>query len=104
MLAFALAVTIGAYFRRTLAAIAAALVCFLGLFLLTGWAVRFLTPASRATGPHATPDNSWGSRAGHYHPASQYWPLQLTYLAILLLLAAALLVAGWRTTRPRHLV
>ena len=104
VLAFALAVTIGAYLRRTLAAIGAALIGFLALFLLTGWIVRSLTPVSRATGPRGTPDNSWGIGGGQYHPAGQYWPLQLIYVAILLLLAAALLAAGWRATRPRNIV
>jgi hypothetical protein len=104
VLAFALAVAFGAYLRRTLAAVGAALVGFLGLFLLTGWAVRSLTPLSRAAGPRGTPDNAWIIGGGQYHPNSQYWPLQLTYAVILLTLAAALLAAGWRATRPRHVV
>jgi hypothetical protein len=33
--------------------------------------------------------------------ASQYWPLQLTLLAIALTLAAALLASGWYATRTR---
>ena len=36
-----------------------------------------------------------------YHPASQYWPLQLTLLTILLALAAAALATGWHATRTR---
>lgn len=104
VLAFALAVAIGAYLRRTLVAIGAALVSFLALFLLTGWVVRSLTPTSRASGPRGTPDSGWGLGEGRYHPASQYWPLQLTYLAILLALATALLVLGWHATRPRSVV
>ncbi len=104
VLAFALATALGAYLRRTLPAIGAALVGFLVLFLLTGWAVRSLTPASQATGPRGTPDTGWGIGNGRYHPADQYWPLQLTYLAILLALAAVLLATGWRATRPRRTV
>ena len=104
VLAFALAVAIGAYLRRTLPTIGAALVSFLALFLLTGWAVRDVTPASRATGPGGTPNSGWGIGGGHYHPANQYWPLQLTYLAIVLAIAAVLLIIGWRATRPRRAV
>jgi hypothetical protein len=104
VLAFALAAAIGAYLRRTLPAIGAALVSFLALFLLTGWVVRSLTPVSTATGPRGTPDSGWGLGGGRYHPADQYWPLQLTYLAIQLALAAALLALGWRATRPRSTV
>jgi hypothetical protein len=104
VLAFALATAIGAYLRRTLPAIGAALVAFLALFLLTGWAVRSLTPASTATSPRAAPDSGWSIGGGHYHPANQYWPLQLIYLATLLGLAAALLTIGWRATRPRNVV
>jgi hypothetical protein len=103
VLAFALAVAAGAYLRRTLAAIGAALVGFLALFLITGWAIRALTPTSRSTGTRGL-STSWGVGGGQIHPASQYWPLQLTYLAMLLLLAAALLAAGWRATRPRQVV
>jgi hypothetical protein len=72
VLAFALAVAMGAWLRRTLPAIGAALVGFLALFLLSGWAVRSLTPLSRATGPGGTPHSSWDIGAGQYHPASQY--------------------------------
>jgi hypothetical protein len=36
-----------------------------------------------------------------YHPASQYWPLQLILLAVLLTVAAAVLASGWRATRTR---
>jgi hypothetical protein len=104
VLAFALAVAMGAWLRRTLPAIGAALVGFLPLFLLTGWAVRSLTPLSRASGPRSLPDGSWMIGGGQYHPAGQYWPLQLTYVAILLLLAAAALAVGWRATRPRNIV
>jgi hypothetical protein len=104
VLAFALAVAMGAWLRRTLPAIGAALVGFLPLFLLTGWAVRSLTPLSRATGPRSLPDGSWMIGGGQYHPAGQYWPLQLTYVAMLLLLAGAALAVGWRATRPRNIV
>jgi hypothetical protein len=104
VLAFALAVAIGAYLRRTLAAIGAALVGYLALFLLTGWVVRSLTPTSTATGSNGTPDNGWGIGSGHFHPASQFWSLQLTYLTLQLVLAAALLAVGWRATRARSTV
>lgn len=104
VLAFALAAVIGAYLRRTLPAIGAALVSFLALFLLAGWLVRSLTPASQATGRRGTPDSGWGIGGGRYHPADQYWQLQLIYLAILLALAAVLVAIGWRATRPRSVV
>ena len=104
LLAFALAVALGACLRRTLAAVGAALVAYLALFLLTAWAVRSLTPLSRASGPRGTPDNSWLLGGGQYHPASQYWLLQLTHVTILLVLSAILLAGAWRTTRPRNVV
>jgi hypothetical protein len=104
VLAFALATAIGAYLRRTLPAIGAALASFIALFLLTGGVVRFLTPASKATGLRGVPDSGWGIGGGRYHPADQYWPFQFTCLTILLALAVALLAIGWRTTRARHVV
>jgi hypothetical protein len=69
--------------------------------------VRTLTPAGHTTGPAgALPAGGWviGAQTAHgvpYHPASQYWPLQLAFLAILLALAAALLASGWHATRTR---
>jgi hypothetical protein len=36
-----------------------------------------------------------------YHPASQYWPLQLILLTILLALAVAAMATGWHATRTR---
>ncbi len=104
LLAFALAVAAGAILRRTIAAIGASLVGFLFLFLVTGWAVRTLTPVSRAVGDRGTPDDAWLLGGGQYHPASQYWPLQATYLALLLAVSAGLLTLGWRATRPRRVV
>lgn len=102
LLAFALAVAIGAWLRRTLPAIGAALIGFLAVFLLTGWAVRSLTPLSHDTGPRrGVPDGGWIVGSGLYHPASQYWPLQLTYAAMLLLAVTALLTTGWYATRTR---
>jgi hypothetical protein len=77
------------------------------LLLGARWAVQAVTPASKTTGPHFTaPPGSWvlGSGAGvpvSYHPASQYWPLQLTLLAVLLALATAAAASGWRATRTR---
>lgn len=99
--AFALAVAMGAWLRRTVPAIGAALIGFLALFLITGWAVRNLTPLSQAYGPSTTPDDGWRVGYDHYHPAGQYWPLQVAYVAMLLALAAVLLAAGWRATRAR---
>jgi len=69
--------------------------------------VQALTPASKTTGPHFTPPpGSWilGSATNAsvpYHPAGQYWPLQLTLLTVLLALAAAALATGWHATRTR---
>jgi hypothetical protein len=88
-------------------AIGGALAGSLVLLLATGLAVRTLTPASHTTAPHFTvPLDGWiiQSPNGHsipYHPASQYWPLQLTFLTLALTLAAALLASGWHATRTR---
>jgi len=107
VLAFALAVAIGALLRRTLPAIGAALAGFTVLLLAARWTVQALTPASKITGPHFTaPPGSWILGSGTttpvpYHSASQYWPLQLTLLTILLALAAAALATGWHATRTR---
>jgi hypothetical protein len=107
VLAFALAVAFGALLRRTLPAIGAALAGFVVLLLCIRWAVVALTPASKTTGPHFTaPPGSWilGSGTGipvPYHPASQYWALQLILLVALLAVAAAVLASGWHETRAR---
>ena len=107
VLAFALAVAFGALLRRTLPAIGAALAGSTILLLAARWAVQALTPASRTTGPHFTaPPGSWilGSATNAsvpYHPAGQYWPLQLTLLTVLLALAAGALATGWHATRTR---
>ena len=107
VLAFALAVAFGALLRRTLPAIGGAVAGFTVLLLAGRWAVQALTPASKTTGPHFTaPPGSWilGSAANAavpYHPAGQYWPLQLILLTLLLALAAAALAAGWHATRTR---
>lgn len=104
-LAFALGVAFGALLRRTLPAIGAAVAGFAVLLLGTRWIVQALTPVTNTTGPRFTaPPGSWllGSGTGvpvPYHPASQYWPLQLILLTILLTLAAAALASGWRATR-----
>jgi hypothetical protein len=106
-LAFALGVAFGALLRRTLPAISAAVAGFAVLLLAARWTVQALTPATIATGPRfAAPPGSWvlGSGTGApvpYHPASQYWPLQLILLAVLLAAAAAALASGWRATRTR---
>jgi hypothetical protein len=105
VLAFALAVAFGALLRRTLPAIGAALAGFTILLVAARWTVQALTPASKTTGPHFTaPPGSWILGSGTsapvpYHPAGQYWPLQLILLTILFALAAAALASGWRATR-----
>jgi ABC-2 family transporter protein len=105
VLAFTLAVAFGALLRRTLPAIGAALAGFTVLLLAARWAVQALTPASKTTGPHFTaPPGSWVLGSGSsapvpYHPADQYWPLQLVLLAVLLALAVAALATGWHATR-----
>ncbi len=107
VLAFALAVAFGALLRRTLPAIGAAVAAFTVLLLAARWMVQALTPASKTTGPHFTaPPGSWilGSGADvpvPYHPAGQYWLLQLILLTVLLVLAAAALATGWHATRTR---
>jgi hypothetical protein len=106
-LAFALGVAFGALLRRTLPAIGAAVAGFAVLLLAARWIVQALTPAANTTGPRfAAPPGSWvlGSGAGvpvPYHPAGQYWPLQLILLTVLLAAAAAALASGWRATRTR---
>ena len=107
VLALALAVALGAWLRRTVPAVGAALACFLVLLLASGWAVRTLAPTSHTAGPSFdVPVGGWIIRSsqGHsvsYHPANQYWPLQLTFLAVSLVLAAATLALGWYATRTR---
>lgn len=109
LLAFALAVAIGAWTRRTLPAVGGALVGYLVLLFVTGNAVKTLTPVSRTAGPRpSVPHDGWiiqaeGGQNVPYHPAGQFWSLQLTFLAILLTLSAALLAVGWRATRTRAL-
>jgi ABC-2 family transporter protein len=106
-LAFALGVAFGALLRRTLPAIGATMAGFIVLLLGARWMVQALTPASQTTGPHfSAPPGSWilGSGTGTpvpYHPPGQYWPLQLTLLAVLLAAAGAALASGWRSTRTR---
>jgi hypothetical protein len=107
MLAFALAVASGALLRRTLPAIGAAVAGFTVLLLAVRWMVQALTPVSKTTGPQVTaPPGSWilGSGAGvpvPYHPAAQYWPLQLILLTVLLALTVVALATGWHATRTR---
>jgi ABC-2 family transporter protein len=107
VLAFALAVAFGALLRRTLPAIGAAVAGFTVVLLAARWMVQALAPASKTTGPHFTaPPGSWiiGSGTGvpvPYHPAGQYWPLQLILLIVLLVFAAAALATGWHATRTR---
>jgi len=106
VLAFAIAVALGAWLRRTLPAVGAALASFLVLLVVSGWAVRTLTPSSRTDVLSEVPVDGWVVHASQvhsvsYHPASQYWPLQLAFLAVLLVLASAVLATGWSATRTR---
>jgi hypothetical protein len=102
LLAFTLAVAIGAWLRRTLPAIGSALVAFIVLLLAAAVAVRTLSPRSHAAGSRpAIPRDAWDIGLRLYHPASQYWPLQIMLLAILLALGGALISAGWYATRTR---
>jgi hypothetical protein len=107
LLAFALAVALGSWLRRTLPAVGGAMAGSLVLLIATGLAIRTLTPASKTAGPHfIVPPGGWIIQApnGHsvpYHPASQYWPLQVTFLGIAVVLSAALLASGWQAIRTR---
>jgi hypothetical protein len=107
LLTFALAVALGAWLRRTLPAVAGALAGTLALVLIGGWMVRSLTPATHVANPRfGLPANSWiiqiqAGRAVTYHPASQYWSLQLAFLGIMLAVTAATLASGWHATRTR---
>ncbi len=107
MLAFALAVAFGALLRRTLPTVGAAVAGFTVLLLAARWTVQILTPARKTSGPHFTaPPGSWILGSGSslpvpYHPAGQYWPLQLILLTVLVALAAAALATGWHATRTR---
>ncbi len=104
VLAFALAVAFGAILRRSLPAIGAAIATFVALLLGARWVVVTTAPVTNAPRPHsAAPPGSWiiSSQPGalSYHPAGQYWPLQLMLLTILLALAAGALASGWRATQ-----
>ncbi len=107
VLAFGLAVTAGAWLRRLLPAVAVALVSFLALFAVAGRAVQTLTPVHHTLpSDRGVPDDAWTwpsgtSHAIPYHPAGQFWPLQLTFLAVLLALTAAVIALGWQGTRTR---
>jgi len=108
LLAFALGVAFGAWLRRTLAAAGAGIASFLVLLFATGWAVRTLTPTEQTIGPTFTvPAGGWGLsqssslRSVPYHPASQYWPLQLVFLAVLGIIVIGVLATGWHATRTR---
>jgi len=106
VLVFALAVALGAWLRRTLPAVVAAWVVFLPLLFAAGLAVRSFTPTTRTNSPShiAAIGGGWGIRSGNgtlFHPASQFWPLQVLFLVILLAIAAAFLAAGWYATRTR---
>ncbi|MCM3883835.1 ABC transporter permease subunit [Frankia sp. R82] len=102
LLCFALAVAAGAWLRRTLPAVGIALAGFLILLLVTGRAVQTLTPTSQDTGPRpSVPRDGWILHGNTYHPASQFWPLQLTFLTVQLVLAGTCVALGWRAIRHR---
>jgi ABC-type transport system involved in multi-copper enzyme maturation permease subunit len=107
VLAFAIAVALGAWLRRTLPAAGAALASFIVLSVASGWAVETFTPTRDTAGPSfGVPSGGWIIQSSDlhsvpYHPASQYWPLQLAFLVMLLVLAAAALAMGWQATRTR---
>jgi hypothetical protein len=107
LLAFGLAVALGAWLRRSLPAVGATLASFVVLFFASGWAVRTLTPTNHTNGARFdVPAGGWVIQTSQvhsvrYHPASQYWPLQLVFLAVLLALSLAFLASGWYATRVR---
>jgi hypothetical protein len=107
VLALALGVAFGALLRRTLPAIGSALIAFIVLLVGAQWAVRTLTPATSNPPPgFMAPAGGWivhseADRILTYHPASQYWLLQVTLLGVLLCLSAALFITGWEATRSR---
>lgn len=103
LLAFALAVALGAWLGRTLVAIGVALASWLMLFVVTAIVIRNATPLRHAAGDRGVPDDAWHLGGNQFHPASQYWSLQTGYTIGLLLIAALLLWAGWRVTRTRDL-
>jgi hypothetical protein len=103
LLAFALAVALGAWLGRTLVAIAAALTTWLLLFVMSVLVLRNATPLRHAAGDRGVPDDAWHLGGNQYHPASQYWPLQTTFTVAIVLIAALLLWSGWRATRTRDL-
>ena len=107
LLAFALGVALGAFLRRTLPAIGAALVGTTLLLLGVRWAVLELTPTRTTTGPGFTaPQGSWllepkNGIPFRYHPPSDFVALQLILFCVLLAVAASALASGWRATRDR---
>jgi hypothetical protein len=66
-----------------------------------------LTPVHHTLpGDRGVPRDAWTWPTGTadaipYHPANQSWPLQLTFLAILLTLTLAVLALVWHATRTR---
>jgi len=103
LLAFALGVALGAFLRRTLPALGASLAVFTLLLLGARWAVLALTPTSSGSASTAPP-GSWildpgTASAVAYHPASQYAALQTVLLLVLIVVAGAVLLSGWRATR-----
>ena len=69
--------------------------------------MQTLTPVHHAMPvDRGVPSDAWtwptgAANAIPYHPANQFWPLQLTFLAMLLILAAALTALGWHATHTR---
>jgi hypothetical protein len=107
VLAFTFAVAAGAWLHRPLPAVAVALLGFLALFATVGRAVQTLTPVHHTMpADRGVPSDAWtwptgAANAIPYHPATQFWPLQVTFLAALLTLAAALIALGWHATHTR---
>jgi hypothetical protein len=102
LLAFALAVAFGAWMRRTVAAVGAALIGFLVLFVASAWAVRNLTPIRHPTGNRpAVPRSGWRISASAFHPSGQYWSLQIVEAAVIFIIVSLVLLTGWRATRSR---
>jgi hypothetical protein len=107
LLAFALGVALGALLRRTLPAIGMTVAAFAVMLVGVRWTVLQLSPTRTAPGPGLNaPRGSWilDPRAGlpvRYHPATQFGSLQVTFVCVLIVVAALTLVSGWRVTRDR---
>ncbi|MET7478545.1 hypothetical protein ABZT17_29850 [Streptomyces sp. NPDC005648] len=99
LLGLSLGTLTGLLLRRALPASALAL---LGIGLALG-ALGEVRPHlwPWATGGPTAADVLAGPDAGHYHPASHFWPLQLTETALVLALTAVLTALAFRLLRRR---